>query len=213
MTIWTVVLLFLAFPEIDILRFTPYIFQGEIDPIRKGIEAYAAFLGYELILFLFPYIEKDKRVTKAIIGGHLISTFIYLGVCLVSFGFYSFEQLKIVLYPTIKYLKFIQTPILERIERLTLSLFVLKVAITVVMYYWVSLQLSARMFTKSNKPWFVFSFILFTFLVTLPFNLYRDVSNVFGYLNLPEIILAFFLPILLLFFIWQKNRKERKQSG
>ncbi|MBU9710364.1 GerAB/ArcD/ProY family transporter [Evansella tamaricis] len=69
MTVWTVALLVVALPEISLLRYTPYLFKGGSDPIAKGMEAYVAFLGYELILFVFPYIEKGPKVTKAIIGG------------------------------------------------------------------------------------------------------------------------------------------------
>ncbi|MBU9710363.1 GerAB/ArcD/ProY family transporter [Evansella tamaricis] len=134
-------------------------------------------------------------------------------MCFVSFGFYSLEQLKIILFPTIKYLKFIQTPVLERVERLTLSLFVIKVAITIVMYYWVSLQLSERLYSKSQKTWFIFGFLLVTYLIVFPLDLFRDVENLFRFLNLPEVILSFSLPLLLLFLIGRKNRKERHQRG
>ncbi|MFA9557234.1 GerAB/ArcD/ProY family transporter [Evansella sp. AB-rgal1] len=207
LTIWTVFLLIVALPEFKFQRMTPHFFQGDLDIVKKGIEVYVAFLGYELVLFLFPYMEQNSRQTKAILIGHLFTTFIYTTACIVTLGFYGNEVIEKIMYPIIKQLKYIRAPFLERMEHLTLSLFLIKVVITVVMYYWVALKISERIapFAKSTlfKFVFVFSTYFSLFLIDVPSDLFK----VMEYVNVPEIILSFSLPLLLLFFLW-KNKKK-----
>lgn len=211
-TIWTLVLLFLIFPEFSFTRLTPFFFENATDPIGKGVEVYTAFLGYELVLFLMPYVQNDHRFGRAIIVGHLFTTLVYLSVCFVAMGFYSFEQLSNILYPTHALLKYMQTPLIERIENSVFAVFFLKIIVTVVFYYWAALQTAERMFPKINGKWLLLLLIVGSFMVALMTSVQREVNAVFNYLTHPQIIFSFLFPLFLLLLLWVKNLKTRREK-
>ena len=212
LTVWTLFLVWIVTPEFELIRLTPFFLKGDLDIFHKGIEIYAAFLGYEIVLFLIPYVGKEIKFSKAIIAGHLFTTMIYVIVCFISFGFYSFEQLLNTLYPTITATKYIQTPLIERIEHLTFSFFLMKIVITSVFYYWVAIEVIDNIVPAAKKKKNLVSFLLifFTFLVSLTTEIQREISELFEWLTIPEIIFAFVFPILLLVAIAMQNSTKQK---
>lgn len=123
MTTWMFLLLLWFFPAFRWERFTPFILQGGHDQVKGGIEVYAAFLGYELSILLFPYVEKTKKSMTAIYVGNGLLSLSYLSLCLICFGFFSLGQLKRLLYPVLDLLAYIQLPFIERLENLLYGFF------------------------------------------------------------------------------------------
>ncbi|OIJ11186.1 hypothetical protein BKP37_16145 [Anaerobacillus alkalilacustris] len=211
-TVWLIFLLFILIPEFSFTRLTTFFFQGATDPIGKGIEAYTSFLGYELTLFLIPYVQKDGNFGKAIVFGHLFTTFIYTVICFMTMGFFSFNQLKNILYPTHTILKFMQTPLIERIENFVFAFFLLKVIVTVAFYYWAALEVSQSMLKSVNKKWLIALIFLGSFLVGAVLDVQREINELFTIITIPQIIFAFSFPLLLLCLLWLNKRKERMNT-
>ncbi len=210
MTIWTIFLLFLLFPEFSFTRLTPFIFKGQIDPFEKGFEAYTAFLGFELVLFLFPYVQNDGKFGKAVIAGHLFTTFIYVSVCFVAMGFYSFEQVKGILYPMQNLLKFMETPLIERIENIVFVIFFIKIIVTVTFYYWGALQATKRIFIKTKEKWLMLIIVGSTFFSSLFFEIKREVDELLNVIAILQTIFSFSFPLLLLLLLWLQKAKAKR---
>lgn len=212
LTIWTIFLLTFIIPEFSFMRMTPFLFKGQLDIWGSGVELYAAFLGFQLILFLIPYLQKGTPLGKAMIIGHLFTTMIYVAVCFMSYGFYSFNQLLHVLYPTLNMMKIMTTPLMERVENLTFSVFVMKMTVTTVFYYWVAIELLKQLFTKVSENRLIVIVFGATYMFVFFFiEIKREIDQVMNLIAIPEILLSFLLPLLVLFGI--KVRKNKSKGG
>lgn len=185
-------------PDFQFTRMTTHFFKGDLDIWHGSVKVYTAFLGYSIILFLFPFMEKNCRLGRAMYIGHFLTTAIYLFICIVSFGFFSFEQLKNTLYPTLMLLKYVQTPVIERIENVTFSAFLLSTIITTSYYYWLAVEFLKRFFKKANESQLIFSVILLTFIISLFVEKKREIDYLLYIAIYPYIVMSFLLPLLAL---------------
>lgn len=195
-TIWTVFLLSFHIPDFSFVRLTPFIFQGGKDLLKGGMSIYTSLLGYELSLLFLHSVEK-KRL-RALLIGNTITSLIYLGVCMVCFGFFSFEQLRHDMYPVVTLLGYISFPVLERVENFTFSVFGLKVLVTTVMYLWAGKEVLVDQF-KGIKPKFILHGILIiSIFVSLIPKIISDVDKWLEYLTYAATAIAFLFPAFLL---------------
>lgn len=212
LTIWTLLLLLLVVGEFSFVRLTPFLFQDALDPVNTSLEIYSAFLGFELVLFLIPYVKPDGNFGKAIIGGHVFTTFVYTAVCFMGMGFFSLDQLREVLYPTYEILKFMETPVIERIENFVFGVFLLKIMVTVAFYNWAALEVSKQIFKKTKEKKLLILLFASTFLVSLIPTIQREVNEWFSFVINPYIVFAFCFPLLLLLLLWINSKKARREE-
>jgi spore germination protein (amino acid permease) len=195
-TIWTVFLLLFHIPDFSFVRLTPFIFQGEKDLISGGIQVFTSLLGYELSLLFLHNVE--KKPLKAIITGNTITSLIYLGVCFISYGFFSFGQLLKDMYPVVTLLGYITFPVLERVENFIFTIFGLKVLITTVMYIWAAKEIFMYQFNKVNSKLITKGIIIMSVLLSLIPRVLDDVDQWLEYLTYLAAGIAIFCPIFLL---------------
>jgi spore germination protein (amino acid permease) len=207
-TVWTVFLILYHLPDFSFIRLTPFIFQGEKDLLRGGVGIYTALLGYELVILFLHNVEK-KRLS-AILVGNAITSMIYLSVCLVSFGFFSFDMLLKDMYPVVTLMEYISFPVLERVENLIFSLFGLKVLITTVMYLWASKEVLEQEFKRIKSKYLLLFILMLSFFISIFLKIMRQVDQWLEYLAWIEVGIAFILPLLLLIvaFFTRKVKKE-----
>lgn len=198
MAAWMILLLVWFVPSFRWERFTPFLLKGGHDQVKGAIEVYSAFLGYELSIFLFPYVNKNKKSMLGIYAGNLFLTLNYLGLTLICFGFYSLGQLKKLLYPVLDLLAYIQFPFIERLENLLYGFFLFLILITLVMYWWAAQITAQRMMPKLNMKILLLILISISYLISfIPKTL--DQVNVW-IMNLGYAVtgIAFGLPMLLI---------------
>jgi spore germination protein (amino acid permease) len=200
-TIWMVILLLFFIKDFEWARLTPFLFKGETHFLEGGFIIYTAFLGYELCLLLFPHVDHKKKFFRAVYIGNWITTVTYLVFCFICFGFYSFDQLRNMIYPLLDILSYIRLPFIERIENLLFGFFLFTTIITVVMYAWSAQETLARMVPNINKK--ILAFIIITaayFISWIPDSL-NEVGKWLQYLGYAEIVVAVGLPLLLIFIL------------
>ncbi|MGM7682376.1 GerAB/ArcD/ProY family transporter [Cytobacillus sp. Hm23] len=198
LTIWIVLLFFYLTPEFRILRFTPFIFEGEKKIIDGGFGVLDAFLGYELVILIIPFMMKKKSAFKALIFGNIITTFIFLVNCFVAYGYFSYDQLVNDTYPFITMIEYFQLPFFQRLDGFIVSLYFLRVLITIVVYYW-SADLVLRHAVPSIKPRYTLLFlIILTFCLSFIPNLSRELDEWDIWLGLIEGVVSIALPVFLL---------------
>ncbi|TMU86653.1 spore gernimation protein [Bacillus sp. BHET2] len=208
MTIWTMLLLTFHLSEFSFTRMTTFIMQGEKDILSGGLNVYSAFLGYELSLFLIPYAQKN--FTKGVFFGNAITSFIYISVSFVCFGFFSFDYLINDLYPVITLIEYVKFPFVERVENLIFTLFALKVLITVVMYLWASKELVSHSFQKLRSNFISLFLLTIGTLVSFIPDIIREVDQWLKWLTYIDVGIAFLLPLLLIFLIGLNKLKQNK---
>jgi spore germination protein (amino acid permease) len=206
-TVWTVLLLVFHIPDFSIVRLTPFFFQGEKDLIRGGLGVYTSLVGYELSILFLHMLERKQL--KALIIGNTITSVIYLGVCFISFGFFSFQMLLEDMYPVVTLIEYISFPVLERVENLIFSLFGLKVLITTVMYLWASREVLESHFPKVKPQWIIITLLVFSLGITIFPKVIRDADRFLEYLAYTEMGLAFLLPGIALIIAYFTTRARK----
>ncbi|WP_335871830.1 GerAB/ArcD/ProY family transporter [Bacillus sp. 2205SS5-2] len=209
MTVWTIFLLALHLADFSFVRMTPFLFKGEIDLVSGGMNVYSAFLGFELSLFLFPYVQK-KRFVKSIFIGNFITSMIYLGVSFICFGFFSHKNILMDLYPVITLLEYVKFPFIERMENMIFVLFALKVLITIVMYIWAAKELIEQSVPRLKPNFIIVCLLLLGFIVSTFPSILRDVDEWLKWLTYIDFGIAIILPFLLLLAIGVDNLKKRQ---
>ncbi|MDR6880378.1 GerAB/ArcD/ProY family transporter [Bacillus sp. 3255] len=184
---------------LDISRMTTFWFK-EADHSFKGcLDIYVAFLGYELCLLLFPYVNKKTHLMRAYFIGNAITTFSYILVALICFSFFSFHQLQHLKYPVLNLLSYVELPFVKRIDDLVYTLILFRVLITSVLYSWSAVETMKWLLPTSNKirwPMLLLGLLALTVLIVLPSTLDKLEKwlSIFGY---TEVAIAFILPIFL----------------
>ncbi|GGF59684.1 germination protein GerHB [Paenibacillus albidus] len=211
MTIWMSLLLLWFFPSFRWERLTPFLLQGGHDQIKGGIELYSAYLGYELSILFFPYIDKRKKAMLAIQLGNTLLTLNYLSLSLICFGFFSWGQLKKLIYPLLDLLAYIQLPFIERLENLLYGFFLFLILITVVMYWWAAEVTVMRIFPRIKKKGLTITLITVSYCISFIPKTLDEVVSWITNLGYVTIGIAFGLPIvLILVLLIQRQGRESR---
>src|SRR5690606_15082389 len=136
MIIWMEVLLLYFLHDFQWSRLTPFIFQDSTITFAGIANVFAAFLGFELYILLFPYIIKRTKLVKAALTGNVITALTYLYLSIIAFGFYGHTFLKNLQFPLLSMFAFIQFPFVQGTEILFYGFFMFSIIITSVMYLW-----------------------------------------------------------------------------
>lgn len=208
--IWTVLLLLYFIKDFEWVNMTPFFFhEHSPNVLVGGLTVYSAFLGYELAILLFPYVEKGKRFIKSVYLANVMVTLSYLAVCVVCFGLYSFNQLKRLSYPVIDLLAQINFPFVERIETFIFSMFLFTNLISITFYIWAAKETVKRVVPKIKGNWITAVLISIAYAVSWIPDVLSKVEEWLKYLGIMEIIIAFGLPLLLIVILWlSKGEKE-----
>lgn len=212
-TVWMVFMLSYQFSEFEWARLTTFIFQGGQNRLLGGIDAFTAFLGYELFLLFFPYIDPKTKWVKAVYIGNLYTTFVYFLVSFISFGFFSFEQLKSMKLPLLDAFAYIELPFVERMENLMFAFLMLKILITTVLYFWAAQEIIVRIVPQVKTKAISFILVLITYFISFLPTLLREVKEWLKILARVEIVVAFSLPVFLIILLLIGKKKEGKHHA
>jgi hypothetical protein len=186
------------FDEFRWVRLTPFLFQGGTNQFTDWLELYVAFLGYELSIFLIPYVSEKTRFITAVYRGNFLLTVVYLGSSFICLGFFSFQQVSQLNNPLIDLLAYIELPFVERIENLLFALFIFKIIITTTMYSWVAVETLQRVFTKASGTRISFLVMLGAYLFAYYPEVLPEVDIWLRDLGYMQMCVGFGLPLLLL---------------
>jgi spore germination protein AB len=163
-------------------------------------------LGIELLLVIYPFVQKKKKVLLASSIGIWLTVVLYLIVTVIAIGFISDGQLKHMLTPTLYMFHFVELPIQERVEQLVIATWSFLVVNTAASYVW-----SAGRYVSSISKWkepsctllFVPLLAVVGILPKDPYAVNRYSTNI---ANIGGIIAVGIAPLLLLFAILFKKK-------
>lgn len=208
LTVWMPLLLLYHFREFEWVRFTPFLFRDGTNMAQGMMEIFASLLGYEVGLYLFPYVERNSKFLRAVLLGNLYTSFIYIFICVISFGFFGFRLLLNIMFPLLDLLAFIELPFVERIENLLFVFFIFKMFMTTVIYYWIAQIYLERIFIKAYPKIISFLLVAVTYFISNISEILREVVGWLRYLNMMQISLNFVIPIFLILLLMMKRHAK-----
>lgn len=212
LTAWIFFLTAYHFGEFEWVRLSPFFLQGDTNMIAGSFEVYSAFLGYELCIFLFGYVDNHKGFFRAVYLGNLLTTLVYIFISIVSFGFFGLEYLKILLFPVLELLAYIELPFIERIENVVFNVFLGKVVITSAFYYYAAQQSMIQLFKKVKPSIVAFSIIVVTFIYSYTAQTLEEVNSLLNHFAYHAMGIAWGLPLVLLISLSLKKKGEVREK-
>ncbi|MBU8682944.1 spore germination protein [Bacillus haynesii] len=125
---------------------------------------WSSFSSPEYLICLAPWFSKEANVLKCLSVGNAISLFEYLFLFIGALFFYGSSYLRETVFPVMNMLRYLQSPILERIDTFLLSAhmfhFAFVIAIFLLCFYGGIRILFKRVSKPVTRRGFLFSFLL-----------------------------------------------------
>jgi spore germination protein (amino acid permease) len=146
-------LLSLLFPlkYADFTNLLPIIDHSLSSIIGATKQMTLSYLGFEILLICYPFIKKGPQSQKWVHFGAAFTTFIYLAIALVSFGFYSEGQLAQTIWPTLTLWKIVSLPFLERFEYIGISIWAIVILPNVCLALWAVSRIGKSLFSIKQR--------------------------------------------------------------
>lgn len=197
-TVMLPMLYFTLLNELRWDRYTLFFLQGEKNVLFGSLELYTAFLGFELCLFLIPHVKQGTGWFRGVYAGHGFTFLLYVVLTVLTFGFFSFGQLKRSLYPMLDMAGHIGLPIIERVDTLLFTFFFLIAVMTVAVYFWIATELAGSVFPNVRKGAVAGVLIVATYFISSAPNELVVVSHWLRRVAFAATGTAFLLPLVLI---------------
>lgn len=210
----------LNFQDFRIRNLRPLISNGLITTLIEAFQGIpkiiTAYLGFEIVFFVIPFMQDPDKITPYVAGGVLLPTVIYTALTAMCIGVFGVQLTKKMLYPTISLARAIEFPgaFAERFDILFSILWILGVFTSIsALFYIASLSVTRIVRLRNFRP-FIFILTPFVYLVAiLPQNIYQIffLTELIGYVG----IFVTFSPVLLLLIskITGKGEKRHAKSN
>lgn len=209
---WMMLLLVIPALDIQLDYYRPLFDAPPADLLRAAFKVSAAVVGFELLLVIYPFIQKKEKVMVASSLGIWFTTLVYLTVTLVAVGFYSEGFLLRLVSPTLHMFKIVQLPMIERMEQIGIATWSFLIVNTSGSYLW-----AAGRFLHQRVKWkertCILAFVPFVFAIGVfppdAFVLARF-EEALGYIGL---FAGIVLPMLLLLIALLFKKKGASQES
>lgn len=187
----------------DLRHFLPVGTHGIVSIMKDALPSFWAYAGYELILYVFPFVKcrKKKDIVIAMSAANGFTTLFYVLISVIVTYSFSESQLKSIPEPMVFILHQFQWPVVQNLNILFMALWLSVTTVTVYIYLFLSARYLAFARGKEirNHPLLVWMLAIVCFAIgtrgsdrqwLFRFSDYHDISSL--------IIIAFVPTILLL---------------
>ncbi|MFC7370122.1 GerAB/ArcD/ProY family transporter [Fictibacillus iocasae] len=170
-----------------------------------------SYLGFESLLVFYPFIKNAKSSQKYAHFGNMFTVSMYLIVTIITFAFFSQEQLARNVWATLSMVKIVQVSFVERFDYVFVSIWCLVILTNITLSIWASTRIGKLVFKIRQHQ--VLLLILGVVLILcellntrLLINLLNNYTNQVGFY-----MAVIYLPLLFLAALL-KNKKQNKNS-
>lgn len=178
-------------------------------------DAIVAMFGFELILFIMPFVEGSyKQTLKSISFANIIVTLFYVYFTVTCYLIFSPEEIIIVPEPVLYLLKAVNFQWVERLDLIFLSIWIIPMSTSYVIYLYISSAGAANIFHKGQRKYPVWYLTLIVFLIgLLPISEF-EIDQIGKYVSLSSYAFIAFIPLLtLLTSVVRKKFNNRSLSS
>lgn len=163
-----VLLTFTGYLDVHFTYILPIMEAGWINILKGAKESIVPFLGYEIILVAYPFVEgRASGKLKAISLANLLVTLLYTFIVFTSLIIFSPEELPLIPEPTLYMLKVFSFYVLERIDLIFLSIWVILCITSIVSYLYLATVGFGKFFHKGEHKKAVLYAGLICFILAL----------------------------------------------
>ncbi|MEH7385827.1 endospore germination permease [Bacillus sp. JJ1521] len=214
MTLWTIILYLIPLKDAHWLHLLPIIKDGWY-PIFTAVKTTIfTFIGFEIAFFLYPFLQNKQSASLGVIIANTITMFAYLIITIVSFAFFSPDEITRYNEPTITILKVIEFNFIERLEVVLFAFYLFVMSSTVVPLMFMSVFSTSWLFGQEEhtKPLFWFLVFMVIYMFFFPPSLNMDLKWQKG-VQLLGLIFAYAFPIGLWAILLIRGLFKRRASS
>lgn len=191
----------------------PVSFSPELQTWGSGVFATAfAYMGYECLLFIFPFIQNTKRLIRHTLFTSVLVILLFSAVTILSIGVYGEGMVIDRTLPVVGLFRLIKFPIFERVDLYLLAAWIPGMAICVYSYFFC-------VYYSAKKTFGIRSDLLlvgFLTLLLIVLGSYTEDTN-FSFLSgrivgLGAFILGLVIPLLWLLLAWITGKGQRGEE-
>ncbi|BCB04319.1 GerAB/ArcD/ProY family transporter [Bacillus sp. KH172YL63] len=138
---------------VDYRYLFPMAQSGGVNILEGAKEAYFSMLGFELLLILYPHFQQigGKSILIHVTIANFCVTMVYVFMTIVSIVTFSPVEIEIVPQPVLYFVKSLYLQIVERIDLVFLSLWIVNVITSLTSYLFLSTEGSSFFLRKYKK--------------------------------------------------------------
>ncbi|MCQ6562762.1 GerAB/ArcD/ProY family transporter [Paenibacillus mendelii] len=161
-----------------------------------------SFMGVEALLMFYPYLNNGKKAQRWSHGANAITMTVYLIILVFTLMFFSQEQLKDEMWPTLTLFKFVEFPFMERVEFIGATFQLSRVTPILSLYLWSALQTSKQQFRFSKRRMLPV-YLVIVFIGSLMFHDVQQVLKSYSIIGQVGFVLLFvYVPLLIIVTRW-----------
>jgi spore germination protein len=197
--------------DTDFGRLFPVLGDG-VQPLLKAFPTtFFAYLGFEVLLFIQPFMEKPRTAQRAALAAIGATVILYTVVTVLSIAVLGRTEVTLVEYPTLAIIKNIEVPgaFIERLDSIMMMVWIPFAVTTIVMFHYCASLIGSQMLGLQEHR--VIALLLFpvVFLIAvLPRNV-LEVDEWSKWASLLGVSLITIVPILLVSVYKWKMRRRR----
>ncbi|MDQ0219697.1 spore gernimation protein GerB [Peribacillus cavernae] len=127
------------------------------------------FLGFELLLMYYPFLDEPRKAEKWAQIGTIFTTAVYLFSAFVSFAYYTQEELAHSIWATLTMWKIVDLPFVERFEYVGVSIWLFEIIPNVCLGVWAASRGVKRLFAVNQRK----SLLFLLFIIILSCMLFQ----------------------------------------
>lgn len=211
MSFWLVLIYLMPLKYANFLHLLPIIKEGWA-PVLEAVEkAIYSYLGFEIALFLYPYLDKKEYAMRGVIIANILSILAFTIVTIIVFTFYSPDEITIFSEPALTILKVIELKFIERLEIIFFSFYLFIISTTIIPYLFFTVYCTKRLFLKKFHRLHVFIFFAFTFIyiVYIPPTFFQNMT-VKNFAEKTGFVIGFFFSIVLWLIVTVLDLKKQR---
>ena len=109
------------------------------------------YLGFETMLLLYPFFHRPAESQRWAQAGVGVASVLYLFVALVTLMYYSDGQLRHIIWPTLNIIMMIEVPVMQRLEYLVISAWLLRMIASVSISLWAACRGAGRLWPIQRR--------------------------------------------------------------
>ncbi|MFA1712174.1 GerAB/ArcD/ProY family transporter [Peribacillus frigoritolerans] len=150
LSIWIILFLITGLNKGDITHLLPLLNFTASDLMAAFPKGYFSFIGFEFILFFYPFIKNQERAFKHTSIALWGVVFTYCFITIASVIHYTDIELQHIQYPLVNFMQEVQLSFVVRLDNLFINLWLLLIVGTAATYIWIAKN-ALDQITRSEK--------------------------------------------------------------
>ncbi|KAJ48898.1 spore germination protein AB [Clostridium tetanomorphum] len=202
MFIPVIVVFIFSFYDADITNLLPVLNNAPESYLKGIMRSMNRFMGFQILFLILPFVKEKRNIKRIVFNGIIFIALFYVLVFILAVGIFGKEQTKILLWPTITMIKYIDIPgaFIERWEGIIMSIWIIFYFTTFTNHYYFASDLLRKVLNFKDIKLASSIILPFIYLVAIyPKNIAQVYALTERYNSLFFLINLVILPLALLF--------------